>query len=125
MLPPAGSGAATAIMRLRVALLGVKPTAWRRIEVAVTATLADLRTVSDDDTIPRYGATYKVRLTDLRLRAGERFSYVYNHSAPWEHQLRVEAVGPGALGRQYPRCVAGQHACPPEWNKETCARKAV
>jgi hypothetical protein len=27
----------------------------------------------------------------------------------------VEAVGPGTPGRQYPRCVAGEHACPPEW----------
>jgi hypothetical protein len=40
--PPLGSGAATAIVRLRIALFGVKPTAWRRIEVAVTTTLADL-----------------------------------------------------------------------------------
>jgi hypothetical protein len=119
-------------MRLRVALLGVKPTAWRRIEIAVSATLGDLHTVIQTamgwqdlhlhsfrilgrQYDPGHGAIGEVRLADLRLRAGERFSYVYNHSAPWAHELRVEAVGSSALGRQYPRCVAGQHACPPEW----------
>jgi hypothetical protein len=119
-------------MRVRVALLSVKPTAWRRIEVAVSATLADLHTVIQAamgwqdlhlhsfrirgrQYDPGRNAIDGIRLADLRLRAGERFSYVYNHSAPWEHELRVEAVGPGARGRQYPRCVAGQHACPPEW----------
>ena len=42
MTPPAGSGAAAAIMRLRIGLFGIKPTVWRRIEVIVTATLAGL-----------------------------------------------------------------------------------
>ena len=132
MTPPAGSGAATSIMRLRVALLGVKPTTWRRIEVAVSATLGELHTVIQAamgwqdlhlhsfrvlgrQYDPGHGAIDEVRLAALRLRAGERFSYVYDHSAPWEHELRVEAIGPGAPGRQYPRCVAGQNACPPEW----------
>jgi hypothetical protein len=34
-------------------------------------------------------------LADLRLRAGERFSYVYKHRAPWAHELRVEGIGHG------------------------------
>ena len=114
MTPPAGSGAATSIMRLRVALLGVKPTTWRRIEVAVSATLGELHTVIQAamgwqdlhlhsfrvlgrQYDPGHGAIDEVRLADLRLRAGERFSYVYDHSAPWEHELRVEAIGPARL----------------------------
>jgi hypothetical protein len=119
-------------MRLRVALLGVKPAPWRRVEVAATATLAGLHAVIQaamgwgDLHLHRFrilGRQYdgeqadltRVRLADLRLRAGERFSYIYNHSAPWEHELRIEAVGPGPPGRRYPRCVAGRHPCPPEW----------
>ena len=55
----------------------------------------------------RYDSEYadltRVLLADLRLRGGERFTYTYNHFARWEHELRVEAVGPG------------QHSCPPEW----------
>ena len=65
---------------------------------------------------PEYGLVCEdVRLADLRLRAGERFSYVYNHSASWEHELRVEAIGPERPRRRYPRCMAGQQICPPEW----------
>ena len=59
-----------------------------------------------------------VLLADLRLRADERFTYTYNYSAGWEHELRVEAVGPAQLRRRYPRCVGGQRPCLPEW----CAR---
>jgi hypothetical protein len=62
-----------------------------------------------------YGLCEDVSLADLRFRAGERFSYIYNHSASWEHELRVEAIGPGRPGRLYPRCIAGQQICPPEW----------
>jgi hypothetical protein len=29
--------------------------------------------------------------------------------------LRIEAIGPGRPGRHYPRCIAGQQSCPPEW----------
>lgn len=116
-------------MRLRIALLGVKPTAWRRIEVAVTTTLAALHAaiqaamgredlhlhcfrVLGRQYDLEHSTSSEVRLADLRLWAGERFSYVYNHSASWEHEVRVEAAGPGTPGRLYPRCVAGQHACP-------------
>ncbi len=121
-----------AVMRLRVALLGIKPAPWRRIEIAAVTTLAELHAVIqaamgwEDVHLhhfrilgrqydPDYADLSRVRLADLRLRAGERFAYEYNYSAPWEHELRVEAVGPGLAGRRYPRCIAGQHACPPEW----------
>jgi hypothetical protein len=125
--------AATAIVRLRITLRDVKPTAWRRLEVSLTATLADLHAAIQaamgwEDVhlhcFRIFGRRYDsehgllsedVRLADLRPRAGERFSYVYNHSAPWEHELRVEAIGPGRPGRHYPRCIAGQQICPPEW----------
>ena len=67
----------------------------------------------------RYDGEYAdltcVLLADLRLRAGERFTYTYNHFAGWEHELRVEAVSPGQPRCRYPRCIGGQHPCPPEW----------
>jgi hypothetical protein len=126
------SGVVPAIVRLRITLRDVKPTVWRRFEVSLTATLADLHAAIqaamgwEDVHLhcfrilgrrydPEYGLSEDVHLADLRLRAGERFSYVYNHSASWEHELRVEAIGPGRPGRLYPRCIAGQQVCPPEW----------
>lgn len=119
-------------MRLRVALLGTKPSPWRRVEITAATTLAGLHGVIqaamgwEDLHLhcfrilgrqhdPEHADLARVRLADLRLRAGERFAYTYNHSAGWEHELRVEAVGPGVPGRRYPRCIAGRHPCPPEW----------
>jgi len=127
------SGEVPAVVRVRITLRDVKPTVWRRLEVSVTATLADLHAAIqaamgwEDVHLHcfrilgrRYDSEHglvceDVRLADLRLRAGERFSYIYNHSASWEHELRVEAIGPGRPGRLYPRCIAGQQICPPEW----------
>jgi hypothetical protein len=63
----------------------------------------------------KYADLTRVLLDDLRLRAGERFTYTYNHFAAWEHELRVETVGPAQLRCRYPHCVGGQHPCPPEW----------
>ena len=123
-----------AVMRLRVRLHGIKPAPWRRIEVTRATTLAGLHEVIqaamgwEDLHLHcfrilgrRYDGDYadltRVVLADLRLRAGERFTYTYtyNHFAGWEHELRVEAVGPGQPRCRYPRCVDGQHPCPPEW----------
>ena len=120
------------VMRLRIALPGAKPAPWRRIEVLASTSLAGLH-----DAIQaamgwedlhlhcfrilgrRYDGEYadltRVLLADLRLRAGERFTYTYNHFAGWNHELRVEAVGPAQFRRCYPRCVGGQHPWPPEW----------
>ena len=120
------------VMRLRITLSGVKPTPWRRIKVATTTTLAGLHDVIQSAMgwedlhlhcfrilgrwyDGEYADLTPVLLADLRLRAGERFTYTYNHFAGWEHELRVEAVGPGQPQCRYPRCVGGQHPCPPEW----------
>ena len=120
------------VMRLRITLLGAKPAPWRRIEVSGSTTLAGLHDAIqaamgwEDQHLHcfrilgrRYDGEYadltRVLLADQRLRAGERFTYTYNHSARWEHELRVEAVGPAQLRCRYPRCVGGQHPCPPEW----------
>nr|WP_264185740.1 plasmid pRiA4b ORF-3 family protein [Roseicella aerolata] len=119
-------------MRLRVALRDVMPTPWRRLEVAAATTLADLHSILqaamgwEDLHLhhfrilgrgfdPGYADFGRVRLADLRLRAGERFTYEYNLAVPWRHEIRVEAVGPGVAGRRYPRCTDGRHAAPPEW----------
>ena len=120
------------VMRLRISLLGVKPAPWRRIEVLASTTLAGLHdaiqaAMGQEDLHlhgfrilgRRYDGEYadltRVLLADLLLRVGERFNYTYNHLAGWEHELRVEAVGPGQPRCCYPRCVGGQHPCPPEW----------
>jgi hypothetical protein len=119
-------------MRLRITLRDVVPTPWRRLGIAAAASLADLHAVLQAAMgwgdlhlhhfrifgrgyDPGYADLGRVRLADLRLRAGERFTYEYNLAVPWRHEVRVEAVGPGLAGRHYPRCTDGRHAAPPEW----------
>lgn len=126
------------IMRLRIALVGVKPTPWRRVEISVDATLSELHAViqtamgwADEHLFcfrilgRRYDgegqAVSDRKIADFRLHPGERFTYTYNHSAPWDHEIRVEASGPTDAQRRYPRCTAGRHPCPPEWSSGPAA----
>lgn len=126
------------VYRLRVVLAGISPLIWRRVLVRGDATIAELHEVLQlafgwsGEHLHRfgvhgteYGISYQggpgfrddartVRLADLGLRAGERFSYEYNFTAGWRVELRVEAIGPGEPAAVYPRCVGGRRAGPPE-----------
>lgn len=122
---------AKGVVRLRVSLKAVKPTAWRRIVVPGSITLADLHVVIqavmgwDDhhlwsfhlygvDYGPETGRNPRVPLSQFRLRESERFSYVYDFGDWWEHDVRIEPVKPGDARGGIPRCVAGRGTCPPE-----------
>jgi hypothetical protein len=56
----------------------------------------------------------QVRLGELGLRLGEKFTYTYNYFAGWTCDLRVEQITDAQPGRTYPRCVGGRRAGPPE-----------
>jgi hypothetical protein len=55
---------------------------------------------------------------DARLdgvaRLGDRFSYVYDFTDWWEHEIVVEKVTSADPEERYPICVAGERAGPPE-----------
>ena len=42
----------------------------------------------------------------VRTRRGERFTYEYNFSAGWRHDIRVEEILPRSPRRRYPACTA-------------------
>jgi hypothetical protein len=56
----------------------------------------------------------QVRLGQLCLHRGERFTYVYNFIDHWVCDLRLEAVLPLDSGCDYPICLGGKRAAPPE-----------
>jgi len=45
---------------------------------------------------------------------GARFTYTYDFGDNWEHVIDVEKILDEDADGQYPRCVDGQRACPPE-----------
>ena len=59
-------------------------------------------------------AGWKVPIATHFGAPGARCVYVYDFGDDWSHQVRLEAILPHEAGMQYPRCVAGARACPPE-----------
>jgi hypothetical protein len=55
----------------------------------------------------------KFRLGDLVAKA-DRIDYEYDFGDGWDHALVIEAHTVAQVGIEYPACVAGEGACPPE-----------
>lgn len=45
---------------------------------------------------------------------GSRFTYLYDFGDGWEHRIEVEDIVPLEPETEYPRCLAGRRARPPE-----------
>jgi hypothetical protein len=126
------------IYQLKVTLKGSTPPIWRRLQVKDNIRLGDLSVVvqcamgwdgghlhqfihqgqyfgepSDDD-CDSVTDEDKVRLSDLHLRAKSKFVYEYDFGDDWMHDIVVEKTLPVEKGVDYPRCIAGKLACPPE-----------
>lgn len=56
----------------------------------------------------------KVRLDQIVIGEGDKFIYEYDFGDSWEHVVLVEKVLEPEPGHQYPVCVKGKRACPPE-----------
>ncbi|WP_242097733.1 plasmid pRiA4b ORF-3 family protein [Sphingomonas sp. CROZ-RG-20F-R02-07] len=119
------------LVRLRVQLRDVKPTAWRRVVIPATIRLDRLHRVVQAamgwedahlwsfhlhgvDYGPETGRNPSVPFAQFRLRPGERFTCVYDFGDWWEHEVRVEAATPADARGFVPRCVGGNGTCPPE-----------
>lgn len=128
----------TKIFELEIALAEVAPTVRRRVQVPGEVDLAVLHEVVQsvmgwtnshlhefEIAGRRYGipdpdwpSQHVVDETKSKLfrlvKQGDRFGYVYDFGDNWTHELTVEKVFAAQPGVRYPRCVAGQGACPPE-----------
>lgn len=55
-----------------------------------------------------------VTLSDLVSRSGQKLEYEYDFGDSWWREIRVEKIIPPTEALNYPVCIAGERACPPE-----------
>lgn len=131
------------IYQLKISLDGLKPAIWRRVEVPGSFTLDKLHRViqiamgwedyhlwtfhiGNTEYMPSVDGGFlfdfgpkpenPMRVTLDQALGGHKikFRYVYDMGDDWLHTITVEKVIAPEAGVTYPRCTAGEHACPPE-----------
>ena len=126
------------LYQLRVVVRNVSPLIWRRLLVRSDTSIAELHVVLQtamgwSDThlhrfrihgkaygIARCGGIgfaddpFEARLSDFRLRRGERFLYEYDFMDGWILDIRLEKTLAADAKGIHPRCTAGRRATPPE-----------
>lgn len=126
------------IYQIKVTLEDSKPPIWRRILVRSDIALGELHDILQavmgwaDYHLHQFivGRTYygvphpdygfdirdekRVKLNQIVTGEKFKFRYEYDFGDGWLHNLLVEKVLPPEPGQQYPVCVKGKRACPPE-----------
>lgn len=129
---------ALSIYQLKITLQGIAPPVWRRIQVQGGVSLNKLHRIFQatigwenrhlyefivgnfhfGEHHPEYSYEMKsdnaAKLYQVVTSAGAKFTYVYDFSARWEHELLVENIMTSAMGLRYSLCLAGERASPPE-----------
>jgi hypothetical protein len=132
---PTNSGS---IYQLKITLKGVKPPIWRRIQVPGEISLSQLHEILQTvmgwhnyhlyafkadgteygEPDPDYGLDLRnartAKLNRIAPGPGSKLRYQYDFGDDWQHEILVEKVLPPEPGTQYPICLAGRRACPPE-----------
>lgn len=127
------------VMLLKVELQGVRPKVWRRVLVPASIRLPKLHVVllrvmgwdgghlhefefaegrygmPDPDWPDEMEDESKVTLTKA-LGYSITFTWTYDFGDDWAHKIKVERIDtmPAELKLQFPMCLAGAGACPPE-----------
>lgn len=126
-----------AVLQLKISLLGIRPTIWRRVLVTDDITLGRLHVVMqramgwtdshlhlfviggrrfgvpDPDDGQPVESEKTVKLADL-AQPGDVLSYEYDFGDGWEHQILVEGILPFEQHARFPLCIDGERSCPPE-----------
>lgn len=128
------------IFQLKITLYGIQPEIWRRVLVPGNMKLDMLHetiqgamgwqnnhlhefvvngTTYGDPDNPPHGSFVsergtKTKLKFLGLQPGDKFLYRYDFGDNWTHHVLIEQILEPAAGDIYPKCIAGERACPPE-----------
>ncbi|HEY86396.1 MAG TPA: plasmid pRiA4b ORF-3 family protein [Chloroflexi bacterium] len=128
----------TQVYQIKINLKGAKPPIWRRVLVTDATTLAQMHDIIqtamgwDDYHLHQFtvGGRYfgrsspedfypmqderKYTLRQIVTGVKFKFLYEYDFGDGWEHELLVEKILPLDPESDYPRCIKGKRACPPE-----------
>ncbi|BDM83556.1 IS1096 element passenger TnpR family protein [Acaryochloris marina] len=116
------SSEASSVYQLKITLLGVRPQVWRRFQVPETTTLAQLHFVIqtvmgwEGYHLHQFSESEDEAMTLAELIEDDLFSfgYLYDFGDMWQHEIKVEKRLASKPGKNYPICLAGKRACPPE-----------
>ncbi len=132
------------VYQFKITLQGIKPPIWRRIQVPETYTFWDLHVAIQDAMgwsdshlhefrilNPSTGLEVDIGLpadvldkkilTDWNQKIADYFTmenpsadYIYDFGDNWEHKIQLEKILPREQNVNYPVCIKGKRACPPE-----------
>lgn len=135
------------VYQLKVALNGIRPPVWRRIQVPANYTFWDLHVAlqdsmgwfdchlhefqvqnpssgleerigtpaeEDSELLGVVHPGWKRYISDYFSLENPKAQYMYDFGDDWQHTLTVEKILSREKGKQYPLCMKGKRACPPE-----------
>jgi len=132
------------VYQFKVTLLEISPSIWRRFRVPASCTFWDLHVAIQDvmgwtDTHlhefriknPKTGSKvnigipdenfdskisqgWKKKIADFFTLVNPEAEYTYDFGDNWRHVVSLEEILPRQKGVDYPLCVDGARACPPE-----------
>lgn len=132
------------IFQFKVTLLEIEPFIWRRIQVPADYSFWDLHVAIQDvmgwvdyhlhafrcPKLDKKSAEigipiepmedievlpgWEVVITEYFKTPGDKVQYEYDFGDSWEHELLLEGILLKDETVQYPQCLAGERACPPE-----------
>jgi hypothetical protein len=137
----AGGKKARSVYQLKIHLSESEPPIWRRVLVTDTTTLNELHRIiqrsmgwtdshlhqfivdgeyySDPEfELDEYASDIhderEAMLRDVAANKPDRFLYEYDFGDRWFHEIVIEKIDRLNPCEFYPRCIAGERACPPE-----------
>jgi Plasmid pRiA4b ORF-3-like protein len=140
---PVSGADAGQVYQFKITLMDIEPPIWRRIQVtngtldqlhehiqtAMGWTNSHLHQFRIDETLYgdpmlmaetfeelKYEDSTKTRLSDLFPAGGKgsRIEYEYDFGDGWVHEILFEGLMPAEPRKQYPLCLEGARACPPD-----------
>jgi DNA invertase Pin-like site-specific DNA recombinase len=126
------------VYQLKITLKNIRPPIWRRIQVLSPTTLQQLHLIVQEvmgwdnyhmhswtiagidygQPEPEYDFNVRSEKTVILRQVVKsekfKFSYTYDFGDSWEHEILVEKELPSSPDTNYPVCVTGKRACPPE-----------